>query len=273
MKSKKTSLKVAIIGEGAIASGLLELLQNDAAVQVIGLIINDLANSSSPARKLLPQQAQIVTQLSALAHRPDLVIECAGHAALVEHVIPALAHGIPCVVVSIGALSDTTVSHGLEEAARTGSSHVYLMPGAVGGIDALAAAKLGGLSEVTYVGRKPPNAWHGTPAEREFDLSSLSAATSIFKGTARQAAALYPKNANVAATVALAGMGMDATMVELLADPAVTQNVHAITASGTFGQFEIILRGAPLAANPKTSALTVYSVARAVRNIAHSVSL
>jgi aspartate dehydrogenase len=33
------------------------------------------------------------------------VVETAGHAAIEQHVLPALARGTPCVVASVGALS------------------------------------------------------------------------------------------------------------------------------------------------------------------------
>lgn len=229
-----------------------------------------LERARSTVSALAPA-AQVVSRLG--QERPDLLIECAGHQAIGEHIIPALERGIPCMVVSIGALSEPGLVERLEAAARTGKTQVQLLSGAIGAIDALAAAKVGGLESVVYTGRKPPQAWQDTPADGAFDLASLQQATMIFEGTAREAARLYPKNANVAATLSLAGLGLDQTRVRLYADPGVSENVHHVEAHGAFGGFELTMRGKPLAANPKTSALTVYSVVRALGNRAHALSI
>ena len=263
-------LNVVIVGLGAIGQGLVSLLQAAPGVRLLGVLVR-LARQAE-ARVLLqglqtPGQTAIPVA-SRLADLPpaELLVECAGHAAITEHVLPALAAGIPCVVASVGALSAPGLVEQLEAAARAGGTHFQLLAGAIGAIDALAAARLGGLGQVQYTGTKPALAWRGTPAEALLDLATLSLPTTFFDGTAREAAAAYPKNANVAATAALAGLGLDATRVRLVADPLSAANTHHVMASGAFGEFELTMRGKPLAGNPKTSALTVYSVARAVLN-------
>ena len=67
--------------------------------------------------------------------------------------------------------------------------------------------RLGKLERVKYISIKPPHAWTGTPAETDFDLPSIKEPTVIFQGTPADAGRLYPKNANLAVTVALCGAG------------------------------------------------------------------
>ena len=266
-------LHITMVGCGAIGIGVLELLQNDAQMRVDCVIAS--SGSEDLVRQRLAgfkQPPRVLNALPADA-RPDLLVECAGHRAIEEHVLPALERGIPCLIVSVGALSEVGLVERLEAAAERGQTYIQLLPGAIGGIDALSAAKVGGLDAVSYTGRKPAQAWKNTPAEQVCDLDSISEATVIFQGSAREAARLYPKNANVAATLSLAGLGLDRTLVTLIADPCSEDNVHHFEARGAFGGFEMSLRGKPLLANPKTSALTVYSVVRALGNHAHVISI
>ncbi|MBD1551605.1 aspartate dehydrogenase [Pseudomonas typographi] len=266
-------LSITMIGGGAIGVGVLQLLENDPTLSVDRLIVSPGSHAAVRERLAgLQRPPQLCDALPADA-RPDLLIECAGHRALEQHVLPALARGIPCLVVSVGALSEPGLVERLEAAAQQGNTHVELLPGAIGGIDALAAARVGGLSQVVYTGRKPARAWKNTPGEQACDLDAITEPTVIFQGSAREAARLYPKNANVAATLSLAGLGLDRTEVTLIADPLSDENVHQVQAQGAFGALDLQLRGKPLAANPKTSALTVFSVVRALGNRAHTLSI
>lgn len=258
-----TPIRIALVGCGAIGSSILELLQGDTRLAVSAIVVPApaLPDARAVAARLAPSA---VVAEAVPADGIDLVVEAAGHAAIEAHVLPALRRGLPCVVASVGALSAAGLPEALEAAARDGGTQVQLIAGAIGAIDALAAARIGGLDAVRYTGRKPPQAWTGTPAEAVCDLASLKAPQVIFEGSAREAARQYPKNANVAATVSLAGLGLDATTVRLVADPSVDENVHTVEAEGAFGRFELTMRNKPLAANPKTSALTVYSAVRAL---------
>ena len=265
---QSTICHIAMVGFGAIGQALARQLGTDSR-----LVLTQVVVPPSPPEALQRAAAQLAPQARVLAaldlgpeQRPDLVVECAGHSAVDAHLLSALQEGIPCVMASVGALHDQALLNRLESAASMGNTRVQLVSGAIGAIDALTAARLGGLDEVTYVGRKSPLSWTGTPAEKVCDLAQLNSPQVIFRGTARQAAQEFPKNANVAATVSLAGLGLDRTQVELIADPGVTRNVHTVVARGAFGRMELTLENFPLADNPKTSALTVYSLARAVRN-------
>ena len=253
--------KLTLVGFGAIGRTLHARLQGHPGVLVDHIVV--------PQHSVDAVQREVGDTVKVGSSVPDdtyLLLECAGHGALTTHVLQALERGVECAVLSVGALCEPGLPEKLADAARRGGAQIHLLPGAMGGVDAIAAARLDGLDSVTYTGRKPPQGWRGTPAEEVVDLDKLTAPAVILEASAREAARLYPRNANVAATIALAGLGLDDTRVRLIADPTVTENIHEIDVRGAFGEMQITMRNKPLADNPKTSALTVLSALRFLDN-------
>ncbi len=261
-------MPVTLIGHGAIGRAILARLRPESGVRVSHVVV-----SAASVGRVQNALGPHIEATATVPPSPGLVLECAGHTALMQHVVPALQRGVECAVLSVGALSTPGLPEQLEAAARTGGTQVHLLAGAVGGIDAIAAAREAGLDEVIYTGRKPPQGWRGSPAEQRLDLDHLREPTVFFEASAREAAREFPKNANVAATVALAGLGLDGTRVQLIADPGVTENIHEITVRGAFGEMQVRMRGKPLPDNPRTSALTVLSALRFLHNRTAAVTI
>lgn len=263
-------MHLGVIGYGNIAQTLLDLLSQPGAPAVtrVTLLVRPgkaEAVAEATGGSALPVAA-VETAEALIAGGPDLVVECAGHAGVTAHVPAVLRAGIDTVVVSIGAMSDDALATELKTAAKAGGARIVLPAGAVGGIDLLSSLSASGPVEVTYRGIKPPKAWAGTPAEAVADLDTLDHALVFFEGTAREAASQFPKNANVAATLALAGAGLDATRVELIADPAATGNIHAYEVRSSIANYSMKIENLPSRGNAKTSVSTIYSVLREIRN-------
>jgi aspartate dehydrogenase len=255
---------ILLIGCGAMGRAVMRALAGAPDLRVRWILTRP--HHAVALRGEMGNAIEVIDSLDALTGAPDIALECAGHEAVTSLVPVLLGRGVRTIIASVGALANAAIPISLERAAKAGRAQLILVPGAIGGIDALSAAREYGLDAVSYIGRKPPRGWLGSPADTQVDLGTLCQARIIFEGRAREAARLYPRNANVAAIVALAGLGMDRTRVTLVADPAITRNSHTISASGAFGDLEISISACALSDNPKTSALAAMSIVRAVRN-------
>ncbi|MDH4390114.1 MAG: aspartate dehydrogenase [Aquabacterium sp.] len=258
---------IGILGHGAIGRSLVAALVQAPVPghQLTAVMVRP--HQQADARASVPPGVAVVTGLPALlALAPGGVVEAAGQAAVVAHGVQVLASGTPLLVLSVGALADAALHAALEQAARQGGTRLVLPVGAIAGLDGLMALRQAGLQRVRYTSTKPPLAWLGTPAQDRFDLAALRQRTVVFEGTARAAALGFPKNANLAAAVALAGLGLDATTVQLVADPAATGNTGQIDAEGPASRLQVTVSGASTAANPKTSGIVAYSVLACLAN-------
>lgn len=253
---------LALIGLGAIGRVVAErVLADPAAPKLIAVAVRSRAGE---ARAALPPEVRIVGDPAALiALRPDLVVECAGQEALAAYAPELLAAGIDVMAASVGALARPGILETWLPAGVKG--RLFIPAGAIAGLDGLAAHRVAGLTRVDYTSTKPPRAWRGTAAESALDLDALTEPTCFFDGSAREAALAYPKNANVAATVALAGIGLDDTRVRLVADPGAEGNAALLEAESASGRLRVET-SAYSSANPRTSATTALSLVAAIRN-------
>jgi aspartate dehydrogenase len=264
-------MDIALIGHGAIGQYVTKVIDDDPIIDVRALIMRP--ERIDAVQQAVSDSCVVIGDVGDLPAEIDFVVEVAGHAGLQQHGPAVLALGIDLMVVSVGALTDADLLEVLRNAAEKGRSKLLIAPGAIGGIDAIAAARQGGIDRVQYTSRKPPGAWKGTPAEDLCDLDGLTGEKVLFEGPADEAARLYPKNANVAATIALAGAGFANTEVRVVADPDAPGNVHELDIAGAFGRMTLRMEGKPLPDNPKTSSLTAFSVLRGIRNRAEAVEI
>jgi aspartate dehydrogenase len=257
-------LKIGIIGYGAIGRFIVEHLKSDRAVELVAVL--DLHAAGDPDVPLVSSLDELVKSSA------ELIVECAGHDALRIYGPALLRAGKDLLVASVGALADIKLESDLRSA--SGAAGRLLIPaGALGGLEALRTAREAGLQSVEYIGRKAPAAWRGTIAESLVDLSRVSSATTFLECDARTAALKFPRNANVVAALALAGLGFERTKVRLMVDPAVTGNRHSYVAKGAFGEIAVAIQSLTLPANPKTSMLAPFNLVRMIKERAGMVAI
>ena len=258
-------MKIAFIGLGAIGRETMRCLAaSESRVRVLGALV------AHPDRERQCATFSTVQQL--LDAKPDLVVECARQHVLREVGVPILAGGVSLVIASVGALADESTFEALRNAAEAGGAQIFVPAGAMAGIDALAAARHAGLTTVRYTRRAPPSTWVKSGTLSEDDASRIERSHTLYEGTAREAAKRYPKNANVAATIALAGIGFERTAITLIADRSATSNVHVLEAEGEFGRFVTEITARPIAGST-SSAIVAGSLARGVLSHTERVSV
>lgn len=248
---------LGLIGFGAMARGILACFATGA--------IDWRVLRREAAIGDLPAGVTAVDSLESLiAARPLAVVEAAGQAAVGACVPPLLAAGIPVVLASVGALADADTFAAVEAARITTYAPLILPSGAVGGLDYLAAIAPLADARIAYTARKPPSAFAEEIAAR--GLSIGAEPLILFEGTPAEAALRYPRNLNVAFSIALAARPAEVT-VRVIADPAATGNQHEIEVASAAGTASFRFANTPAPDNPKTSAVTAMSMAAALKRL------
>jgi len=200
-----------------------------------------------------------------MAAKPSIAIECASAQALADYGPALLAAGIDLVPLSLTALADPEVERRLMRAAEAGPGRLELAPGAIGTLDLLATAREEGLRRVVYRQLKSPAMWRLTPAAGLADLAAIEQRQVIFRGSVREVARRLPNNLNTSVGVALAGLGLDATEAELVADPAISETAHELEVHAAPGTAVLKLGGREVAPDGDPVDYTTFSLMRILR--------
>ena len=248
--------RVGLIGLGAIGSAVARIAREAHAgqIEIVGALVRDPARAREGFTA-----ARVATVGELLGLRPDVVVEVAGHEGLRTHGVEVLRAGVDLITVSAGALADPITCDLVVAAAARRRARVIIPSGAVGALDAIASAAVGGLDRVTHVTRKPARTL--LPAD---EAAALRAPRELFRGPARLGVIRFPESVNVAAAVSLAGIGFDRTELVVIADPSVDRNLHEVTAEGAFGSLRFEIANVPTDENPRTGRIVAMSVVRAL---------
>lgn len=265
------TLKVAICSLGAIGIEAARALdQGITGLELVCVSAKDRAKAEQNLSSF--QSKPRIVELEEAAEIADVVVECAP-AALYDRIVrPTIARGRILVTMSSGAL--LTRPDLIEQAKATGA-RIMIPSGGILGLDALKAAAEGTIHSVKLISRKPPPSLEGAPflVERGISVRDLPEAKRVFQGSAREAAQSFPANANVAATLSLAGIGPDRTQVEIWADPAIRQNMQTIEVRAEAADFDLRLASHPLAQNPRTGSLTPKSLISTLRSLRSQLTI
>ena len=265
------TFRVAIAGYGAIGKAVAQRLdQGIEGLALAAVSARDVARAEAAMTGLL--RPAPVVPLHRLWEHADIVVECAPAAVLRELAEPALGNGRIVMVLSCGALLD---NFDLVDLAHRNGGRILVPSGALLGLDAVIAAAEGGIASVNMITRKPPQGLLGAPylVVHDVDITGLAEPRRIFCGTAREAARGFPANVNVAAALALAGIGPDRTTVEIWADPTITRNIHRIEVEAAAARLSMQVENVPSAENPRTGRLTPLSVIAALKKLSSPLAI
>jgi aspartate dehydrogenase len=255
---------VAIGGIGAIGLTIAEWLdRNSGALQLAAVSARDLGRAQEKVASFKhPPLVVVPGDLS----KHDIVVEAAPADAFDSIAIPAVEAGRTLIVASVGALLSRPEMIGL--ARRTGAK-IMIPSGALAGLDGIRGAAAGRIETVILETRKLPSALAGAPylMQRSIDVTKIVTPTCVFRGNALEAASGFPANANVAAALALAGIGAVRTTVEIWADPNALRNTHKITVDADCGHFTIEVQATRSARNPRTSQLAPQSIIACLQSL------
>nr|WP_319513878.1 aspartate dehydrogenase domain-containing protein [uncultured Cohaesibacter sp.] len=213
----KKQMNIGVIGAGTIGRSIIEHISKTANTE-LAFILDPVAD---PAHfKDISADLFVKDPEEALERDVDLVIEAAMPAALAE-LAPKFLKKADFCGFSCTALSNHDTEQAILTTSRTNGTRFFLPHGAILALDGIADGRAAIDSVSITTTKSGPSL--GRPADAEGVL---------FEGSTREACSAFPRNVNVHAAVALAGLGFDRTQSRIVAVPGQKTMEHRIDVKG-----------------------------------------
>lgn len=285
-------LKIGIVGCGAIGSSLAKAIASDFSdkatlvslcdldiekayklanrfnnPKLVALNLEDLIN-----RVDLPRPS-LKTERTSVKEGRGLVIEATKADCALDIAKKVISSSKDIMIMSVGGIIQNYRE--LEVLAKEKNVRIFIPSGAICGIDGLKAAVQGKINKVILTTKKPPKAFLGVPyvLKKKINLENLNADTVIFEGSALAAIRAFPQNINVAATLSIAGIGPDETIVRIIVSPNIARNIHEIQIESDAGTVITRTENVIHPDNPKTSYLAVLSAIATLKQILEPIKI
>lgn len=220
--------KIGIIGYGTIGRFIVEQLKDNHNIEIL-FVYDPFIDTPDEISDI-----HVITLDESLVKSVDLVVEAAISEVVHKYCELILTH-TDFVIFSATALANDTYEELIKKTAKENNTTCYIPHGAALGLDGIFDAN-SLINSVEIVTTKKPQGF-------SIDCSSKSI---LYEGSTRGACLAYPRNVNIHASIALAGIGMDNTHSRIIADPDIPGNTHVISVVGDGINFSITIESTPL---------------------------
>lgn len=210
-------MRIGIIGAGTIGKAIFSYVRSSGVAEVDYLLVSDAKKTRDfdTGGSLILDDAD-----AALARKADLVIEAA-MAENVRTMAPAALQHSDFCAFSCTALADPATEAAILSASAASGRSFYVPHGAVLALDGIRDGR--DLIDSVVITT--------TKSGKSLGLSEDSDGV-VFDGSTRDVCARFPRNVNVHAAIALAGIGFDRTTSRVIAQPGLKDNIHRIEIAG-----------------------------------------
>lgn len=244
--TSKRKRRVGFVGYGFLGKNLVSMVMSDPRAQEV-MELAFVVDLGYPAGVMedtdLPEAAKAASLENWQQYKADLIVEVA-HPSVSTNWGEAFLEECDYMLASTTAFADKATEESLKAAASKPNGHgVYMAAGALfGSLDIQKMSDMGKLSSMRVIMKKHPLSLYPTEGSEQHRLNeqakgsgSNGGEVTLFDGSVRDLAGIFPRNVNTICTAAIAAwssVGMDNATACVITDNTLEKMIIDLTLEG-----------------------------------------